>query len=152
MKSENDYMKCILEQMKSESYYVEIKKEILKIEKGKVQRVIIMLGKKIIDNNNFYLCNMLSEQQINIIIDAMKLYNPTKIGIFGSVAHGENTMESDIDILYEFDSKYSLFDLGGLSIMLEKALGQAVDLVEMNHIHPFLKDRVLSDVKMIYGR
>ena len=38
MKSEMNYTKCILEQMKSERYYVEIKKEILKIEKRKVQR------------------------------------------------------------------------------------------------------------------
>jgi predicted nucleotidyltransferase len=95
---------------------------------------------------------MLSEQQINIIINEMKPFNPNKIGIFGSAARNENSTESDIDILYEFNDNYNLFDLGGLLVNLEAALGKEVDLVEMNHIHPVLKDRILSDVKMIYER
>ncbi|MDR0749643.1 MAG: nucleotidyltransferase domain-containing protein [Tannerellaceae bacterium] len=43
---------------------------------------------------------MLSQSQIDIIIQLMLPYNPVRIGIFGSVARGEDTQESDIDILY----------------------------------------------------
>ncbi|HEY0299279.1 MAG TPA: nucleotidyltransferase family protein [Arachidicoccus sp.] len=95
---------------------------------------------------------MLSDQQINIIINAMKPFNPVRIGVFGSMARSENTSDSDIDILYDFDSKYSLFDLGGLQIQLQEALKKEVDLVAFSHIHPLLKDRILSEVKIVYGR
>ena len=77
-------------------------------------------------------------------------FNPKKIGIFGSYSRGEHSNDSDIDILYQFDSKYSLFDLAGLQIELEEQLKKEVDLVEYTAIHPLLKDRILSDLKMIY--
>ncbi len=93
---------------------------------------------------------MLSQSQINIIINTLKPYNPTKIGIFGSYSRGENTPESDIDILYSFNSRYSLFDLVGLQNELESVLKQEVDLVEYNSIHPFLKERILNESKVIY--
>lgn len=94
---------------------------------------------------------MLSDQEINIIVHAMKPFNPVKIGIFGSVARNESASGSDIDILYDFDSKYSLFDLGGLQVQLQEALKKEVDLVAFSHIHPLLKDRILSEVKIVYG-
>lgn len=94
---------------------------------------------------------MLSQQQINIIVDKMKSFKPTKIGIFGSAARGEDTPNSDIDILYDFDTKYSLFDLGGLLVELEEALGKKVDLVSFSAIHPLLRDRILSEAKIVYG-
>ncbi len=46
---------------------------------------------------------MLNQQQINII-STLKPFNPTKVGIFGSFARGENTNESDEDILYTFEN------------------------------------------------
>ncbi len=93
---------------------------------------------------------MLSQSQINIIINTLKPYNPTKIGIFGSYSRGENTPESDIDILYSFNSRYSLFDLVGLQNELKSLLKQEVDLVEYSAIHPFLKERILTESKVIY--
>lgn len=94
---------------------------------------------------------MLTQNQIDIIIQTMKPYNPTKIGVFGSFARGEATEKSDIDILYTFNSRYSLFDLAGLQIKLEELLNKEVDLVEFTAIHPKLKKRILSDVKIVYG-
>ena len=99
----------------------------------------------------YYICQaMLSQQQINIIINTLKPFNPKKIGIFGSYSRGENTNDSDIDILYLFDSKYSLFDLAGLQIELEEKLKKDVDLVEYTAIHPLLKEKILKDLKMVY--
>jgi predicted nucleotidyltransferase len=93
---------------------------------------------------------MISEQQINIIINTLKPFKPSKIGIFGSYSRGENTEESDIDILYSFDSKYSLFDLAGLQMELQDKLHKEVDLVEFTAIHPRLKARILNDAKIVY--
>jgi len=94
---------------------------------------------------------MLTQNQIDIIIKAMKPFNPTKIGVFGSVARNEATVSSDIDILYSFNSKYSLFDLAGLQIELMELLKKNVDLVEFTAIHPRLRDRILTDAKIFYG-
>jgi predicted nucleotidyltransferase len=44
---------------------------------------------------------MISELQKNIIINTILPFHPVRIGIFGSVARGENTENSDIDILYQ---------------------------------------------------
>ncbi|OYU82729.1 MAG: nucleotidyltransferase [Flavobacterium sp. BFFFF2] len=93
---------------------------------------------------------MISEQQISIIINTLKPFKPSKIGIFGSYARGENTDESDIDILYSFNSIYSLFDLIGLQNELQNKLSKEIDLVEFNSIHPKLKDRILTDAKIVY--
>lgn len=95
---------------------------------------------------------MLSQNQIDIIIQTMLPFKPTKIGVFGSYARNEATENSDIDILYSFDSKYSLFDLVGLQVQLEKILKKEVDLVEFTAIHPKLKQHILSDLKIVYGK
>ena len=93
---------------------------------------------------------MLSTQQINIIIDAMMPFNPTKIGIFGSVARGVSTPESDIDILYDFRDTVGLFKLVRLQNDLERKLNKKVDLVSEKYTHPRLKPQILSDLKIIY--
>ncbi|MBX2931084.1 MAG: nucleotidyltransferase family protein [Chitinophagaceae bacterium] len=93
---------------------------------------------------------MLSEQQINIIINTMKPYSPTKIGVFGSVARGENSANSDIDILYNFKNTVGLFKLVQLQSELEKKLQKKVDLVSEKYAHPLLKPYILNDLKIIY--
>jgi len=94
---------------------------------------------------------MLSPHQINIIIDTMKPFHPTKIGIFGSVARGENLPDSDIDILYDFQKTVSLFALMRLQLELEKELQKKVDLVSEKYAHPKFKSYILQDLTIIYG-
>lgn len=93
---------------------------------------------------------MLSQHQINIIIKTLEPFKPSKIGIFGSYSRGENTSESDIDILYSFDSKYTLFDLIGVQLELQEKLNKGIDLVEFSAIHPRLKVQILNDAKIVY--
>jgi predicted nucleotidyltransferase len=96
---------------------------------------------------------MLSQHQINIIIETMKPYNPKKIGIFGSFARGENTENSDIDILYNFDlsSNMTFSKLFEIQEELEKRLNKSVDLVPEKYLYPLIKDNILNDLKIIYG-
>lgn len=93
---------------------------------------------------------MITQQQIDIIIEIMKPFKPKKIGIFGSFARGENTEKSDIDILYDYDGKITLFDHIKLIENLKKGLNKEVDLVTTKALHPLLKDQILSDLKIIY--
>lgn len=69
----------------------------------------------------------------------------TRSAIFGSYVRGENTEESDVDILIEAPKGMSLFDLGGLQMDLEEALGRKVDLVNYNKIKPRLKPYILNE-------
>lgn len=55
----------------------------------------------------------------------------TRIELFGSFVHGQNTADSDIDLLLTFDpaSRPSLLDLCRLKEELERLLDRPVDLL-----------------------
>jgi predicted nucleotidyltransferase len=93
---------------------------------------------------------MLSKNQINTIIKILKPYNPKKIGLFGSVARNEETKESDIDILYDFNAPVTLINLVEIQNKLQNELHKKIDLVSENAIHPKLKDYILNDLRIIY--
>ena len=65
----------------------------------------------------------------NIILSHLKIFNPLKVGIFGSFARGYNKTGSDIDILVEFKEAPSLLTLIKLENDLSEILGVKVDLV-----------------------
>ena len=67
------------------------------------------------------------------------------VRVFGSVATGENTLDSDVDFLVDLDQGRSLADLGGLLSDLNDLLGVDVDVVESDSIHPYIRARVLSE-------
>jgi predicted nucleotidyltransferase len=94
---------------------------------------------------------MLTQKEIQIIIDTLKPYNPKRIGLFGSVARSEETPTSDIDILYTFNTPISLFGLVDIQEALQKKLHKKIDLVSQNAVHPLLKERIFNDLKIIYG-
>jgi predicted nucleotidyltransferase len=56
-------------------------------------------------------------------------YGIERIGIFGSVARGEESSESDVDIYFESNKKLSLFRMGGLMYDLKASFGVPVDIV-----------------------
>lgn len=53
------------------------------------------------------------------------------VAVFGSVARGEETSQSDIDFLVEFEVGSSLFDLVRVKDALEALLGRTVDVVSL---------------------
>ncbi len=68
-----------------------------------------------------------------------------KAALFGSYVRGDNTEESDIDILVELPDSATLFELGGLKISLEEELNKKVDIVTYKSISPIIKDSVLNN-------
>jgi uncharacterized protein len=52
-----------------------------------------------------------------------------RVRLFGSAARGEDRPGSDVDLLVDFDSDSSLFDLIRLTRELEELLGLPVDVV-----------------------
>jgi len=67
--------------------------------------------------------------------------------IFGSVARGEDSPGSDIDILVEFEpgSRIGLFAFARLQRRLSELLQKKVDLVTRDGLHRALRDRILKE-------
>ena len=72
------------------------------------------------------------------------------IAIFGSVVRDENTPESDIDVLVNFDPEKGLFVFVDLNHFLETILHRKVDLVTQRALHPALRDSILDEVKYAF--
>ncbi len=67
--------------------------------------------------------------------------------VFGSVARGEGTKESDIDILVEFSSEdIGLFEFVRLKGYLEKLVGVRVDLVTADALTASMRNRIDKDL------
>ena len=69
----------------------------------------------------------------------------TKIGIFGSVARGEQNEDSDVDVCYEGEAP-SFITLDIIQTELEQLLGSKVDLVRIRkNMNSLLRQRILRD-------
>ncbi len=84
------------------------------------------------------------------IISYLRKYEPSKIGIFGSYARGDDSDTSDIDILIDFKGKITLFDLGGIKYDLTELLNRSVDIVTERSINKKIRDYIYKDLKIIY--
>lgn len=72
------------------------------------------------------------------------------LGVFGSYARGDFTPESDIDLLVRFARQENLLDLVRIEDQLTERLGRPVDLVTVGAVSPYLRDRIMAEVKTIY--
>ena len=84
------------------------------------------------------------EQIKETAVPILKGVGVTRSAIFGSYAAGENTKDSDIDILIEPPEGMSLFGLVSLQLKLEEALGREVDVLTYNSIYPPLKKYIFK--------
>lgn len=68
-----------------------------------------------------------------------------RAAVFGSVARGEASPESDLDLLVEFGEEKSLLDLAHLKVELEEELGHTVDVLTYRAIYHRLRQRILDE-------
>ena len=83
------------------------------------------------------------------IMPVFRRYDVVKAALFGSMARGDATEKSDVDLLVEFRGDKSLLDLAGLKIEIEEKIGRHVDIVTYNSIHPLLRERILKEQKTL---
>ena len=78
----------------------------------------------------------------------------TKAWVFGSFARGEETPDSDLDLLVEYDSKahISLLGIVRIKLDLESIIHREVDLVTNGSLKPFAVDSVNRDKYLLYER
>jgi hypothetical protein len=67
------------------------------------------------------------------------------VRIFGSAARGDDTIDSDLDVLVELEEGRSLVDHVAFRQDLEDLLEQEVDVVTEASLHPRIRERVLRE-------
>lgn len=75
-----------------------------------------------------------------------------KLSLFGSVLRDDFDLESDVDVLVEFEpgGTPNLMDMVGLEIELGEILGRNVDLRTPAGLSQYIRPRVLSDAETLY--
>lgn len=69
----------------------------------------------------------------------------SNIRVFGSAAADKLGPESDVDFLVDLQPGHTLLDLGALLIDLQELLHRKVDVVTVNSLHWYIRDRILRD-------
>jgi uncharacterized protein len=67
------------------------------------------------------------------------------LAVFGSVARGDATASSDIDVLVEFSRPVGLFEFIRLKYYLEELTSCRVDLVTRDAIRPSMREDILKE-------
>ncbi len=69
--------------------------------------------------------------------------------VFGSVLHGDDREDSDLDLLVDALPGATLFDLGGLQDELEQLLGVRIDVVTPRDLPARFRDVVLAEARRV---
>lgn len=93
-------------------------------------------------------------EMIKTIQEYFKTQPVLKAWLFGSYARGEETQESDVDILVVYDDSkpVGLMKIANIYVNLKKLLNREVDLVEEGTLLPFAVESANRDKKLIYER
>lgn len=81
--------------------------------------------------------------------EIVKEYHVKEIGIFGSFVRGEEQMDSDVDVLVDFDKPIDLFRFLDLEERLSELFGKKVDLVSKKALKPYIGQEILKEVQYL---
>ena len=84
------------------------------------------------------------------LIEVCRKNDVVKVGVFGSMVRGEGNEQSDLDLIVEFSRRKSLLALVALERQLALALGRKVDLLTEAALSPYLHDRIMCELDVIY--
>jgi hypothetical protein len=76
-------------------------------------------------------------------------YHIKALGVFGSYIHNQQTPQSDLDVLVEFEELPSLFTYVELQERLGALLGITVDLVHRPDLKPHIGPCILHEVLIL---
>ncbi|MFC7025740.1 nucleotidyltransferase family protein [Promicromonospora thailandica] len=97
------------------------------------------------EHDHVPLLTLLLREQRDEVIEIAARHGARNVRVFGSVARGEDTEESDVDLLVDLDPGVGMFALGALEAELEEVLGREVDVV----IARALRENVAATVEAI---
>ena len=94
-------------------------------------------------------------QMIKTLQDYFATQPVLKAWVFGSFARGEETEDSDVDLLVQFDRRQkpvTLLTYARIWRGLKDRLNREVDLVEEGSLRPYAEETANQDKKLIYER
>ena len=96
---------------------------------------------------------MTPEEIKKIAVPACRKFNVKRLDLFGSLARGEDTSSSDLDLLVEFDNPNDRLSKRyfGLLHQLEDTFGCHVDLLTMSGLrNPYFRSNILKERINLY--
>ena len=85
--------------------------------------------------------------QREAILEIATRYGARDVRVFGSVARGDVTPSSDLDLLVRFEPGRSLLDHGGLVMDLRELLGIKVDVIDEEAMRSRFREHVLKEAR-----
>jgi predicted nucleotidyltransferase len=85
-------------------------------------------------------------EEIRKIVDAHQASNPR---VFGSVLHGDDTEESDLDVLVDPSATTSLLDIARIQVELENLLRVSVDVLTPNALPEKFRSEILGEARSV---
>lgn len=79
------------------------------------------------------------------IRDIAAQYHVKNVRVFGSALHGDDTEESDLDLLVEPTPETTLMDIARIQNRLQKLLGVQVDILTPKALPERFRDQVLAE-------
>ncbi|MEW6402179.1 MAG: nucleotidyltransferase family protein [Chloroflexota bacterium] len=89
---------------------------------------------------------------VSKLVDICRQNDVSMVGVFGSMARGEAKKKSDIDLIVRFSKHKSLLAVVRLERELSEALGRKVDLLTEAAISHYLRERIMKELRVVYGR
>ena len=69
----------------------------------------------------------------------------TNVRVFGSVVHGDDTEDSDLDLLVEPSKETTMMDIGAIQYELKELLGISVDVMKPNGLPDKFRGVVIAE-------
>ena len=79
------------------------------------------------------------------IVQLGERFGVRNIRVFGSVARGEATPESDLDLLVDVDRGHGYFDMAGFALGVEDQIGVFTQVATPRSLKFRIRDRVIRD-------
>ncbi|HEX4055269.1 MAG TPA: nucleotidyltransferase domain-containing protein [Tepidisphaeraceae bacterium] len=92
---------------------------------------------------------------MRILDEVCREYRVRRLAVFGSVAREQAHLDSDLDLLVEYEANYTptYLDMAALADALRPILGnREIDLVLPDSLHWFIRDEVLGSAQTVYER
>lgn len=93
--------------------------------------------------------SVILELNRSVVRDTARRFRTANPRIFGSVLKGTDRDGSDLDLLVDALPGATLFDLGGLQMELEQALGVPVDVLTPGDLPPKARARILAEAQPV---
>lgn len=81
-----------------------------------------------------------------------KVFHVEKIGLFGSYARGEQTEQSDLDLMVEFEKTPDFLELSDLEEHLSDLVGFKVEIVTPGGLKNRIKHNIMKDMEFVSAK